>query len=293
MKKVKRIEEKAKRIEVKKIEAIEIPAHSVVKLVHCGDIKKVVYVGYKSGNFNDYRKISRNEMVNIKTGEVIQCKASESRKDNINSLRDTVSRLRDLINCNFFGDNNELFITLTYGENMTDVGRLYKDFVHFYKKLKYNYKDIEFRYISVIEPQGRGSWHLHLLLKALNKDYLYIDNNSVLCKLWGHGFTYTERLKGVDNVGAYLSSYLTDLFDEKGKKKGQRLYMYPVGVNIYRCSRNCVRPVEEKVLYNDLDNLKSFKTYEVTYGVFDENENRCNVIKKEYYNLRRKNKKNL
>ena len=273
---------------IKKIDGFEIPLYSLVKLVSCGDIIKVVFVGIKSDNLSNYRKIKGGKMVDLRTGEIIECKASDSREDNIISLKKTISRLRDLINCNFFGADNELFITLTYKENMTDVKRLYKDYDKFYKKLKYRFKDIEFRYISVIEPHERGAWHVHLLLKALNKDYLFIDNDSVISKLWGHGFTKTKRLRGVDNVGAYLSSYLTDVFSEKGKKKGARLYLYPAGVNIYRCSRNCKRPVEGEVVYNKLHGLSSFKTYEVSYGVYDENESCCNVIKKEFYNLRRK-----
>ncbi|NMA67292.1 MAG: hypothetical protein GX957_13845 [Clostridiaceae bacterium] len=273
---------------IKKIDGFEIPSNSVVKLVSCGYIDKVVFVGIKSDNLGNFRKISRDKMIDLRTGEIIDCKVSDSRKDNIISLKKTISKLRDLINCNFFGANNELFITLTYRENMTDVKRLYKDFDKFYKKLKYRYKDIEFCYISVIEPQERGAWHVHLLLKALNMDKLFIDNDSVVSKLWGHGFTKTKRLEGVDNLGAYLSAYLTDLLDEKGKKKGARLYLYPAGVNIYRCSRNCKRPVVAEVVYNELHGLSDFKTYEVSLGVYDENENCCNIIKKEFYNLRRK-----
>ena len=152
----------------------------------------------------------------MKTGEIIKCEKSETRKDNTTSLKRTITKLRDLINCNFFGADNELFITLTYEENMTDYKRLYKDFDKFYKKLKYKFKDTEFCYISTIEPQQRGAWHVHLLLKALNKDYLHIEN-SVIADLWGNGFCKTQRISNVDNVGAYLSAYLTDIIDdEKG-----------------------------------------------------------------------------
>jgi hypothetical protein len=260
----------------------------LVKEISYGDIKEVVYVNIISHSLKEYRKISRNQVVNVVTGEIIDCKVSSTREDNQVSLRRTIKRLRDLINCNFFGDDNELFITLTYRENMTDYKRLYKDFDRFYKRLRYRFKDIEFCYISVIEPQERGAWHLHVLLKALNKDYLFIDNDSVISELWGQGFTKTQRLRGVDNVGAYLSSYLTDLIDEKGrKKKGARLYLYPSGVNIYRCSRNCRRPVERWVDYGEID-YKDHKTYEVAYGIYDDDGDRCfNMVKKEFYNLRR------
>lgn len=272
---------------IKKIEGFDIPSGSFVRMISCGDVKKIVYSSIVSHNLKNYKKISRNEMLNVITGEIIECKTSDTRDDNIVSLRKTISRLRDLINCNFFGADNELFITMTYHENMTDYKRLYKDFDRFYKRLKYRFKDIEFCYISVVEPQQRGAWHIHLLLKALNKDHLFIDN-SLIADLWGYGFCKTQRLRGVDNVGAYLSSYLTDLFDENGRKnKGARLYLYPAGINIYRCSRNCKRPVEEVVCYDDLVDYRDYKTYEVVYEIYDDSGRCCNVVKKEFYNLRR------
>ena len=274
---------------IKKIDGFDIPSSIIVKEISYGEnIREVVYVNIISHTLKEYRKISKNQVVNIVTGAIINCEVSSTREDNLVSLRRTIKKLRDLINCNFEGADNELFITLTYRENMRDCRRLYADFKKFYQKLKRRYKDIEFRYISVIEPQERGAWHIHLLLKALNRDYLFIDNDSVISELWGQGFTKTERLSGVDNVGAYLSAYLTDLIDEKGnKKKGARLYLYPSGVNIYRCSFSCVRPVERWVEYGEVD-YKDCKTYEVTYGILDDEGNNCNIVKKEFYNLRRK-----
>lgn len=272
---------------IKKSEGIDIPSGALVRMISCGDIKTVIYTSIVSDNLKNYKKVSKKEMVNLNTGEIIVCDTSNTREENVLSLRKTISRLRDLINCNFFGDDNELFITLTYRENMTDYKRLYKDFDRFYKRFKYRFRHIEFLYISVVEPQGRGAWHIHLLLKALNKDYLYIDN-SLIAELWGHGFCKTQRLRGVDNVGAYLSSYLTDLYVDGMRHKGARLYLYPAGINIYRFSRNCKRPVEEVILYDELNDYRDYKTYEIVYEIYDESGRRCNLIKKEFYNLRRK-----
>lgn len=270
---------------IKKSDGFDIPSNGLVKEISYGEnIKEVVYIHSISHSLEQYRKISKSQVVNIDTGEIIECDVSSTREDNLVSLRRSIKRLRDLINCNFDGADNELFITLTYRENMTDYRRLYVDFKKFFQKLKRRYSDIEFRYISVVEPQERGAWHIHLLLKALSRDYLFIDNDSVISQLWGHGFTKTKRLNVVDNVGAYLTAYLTDLVDDEGrKKKGARLYLYPAGVNIYRCSRNCRRPVERWVEYGEID-YKDYKTYEVVYEVYDDSGRCRNVIKKEFYN---------
>jgi len=273
---------------INKIEGFDIPLEHYVRVIDCNNIKEIIYIDVMPKNLMNYKRISKDKMLNIATGEVINIEISETRRDNIKSLRETVKRLRRLINANFEGVDNELFITLTYKENMRDNSRLYGDFKKFYQKLKRKYKDIEFRYISVIEPQERGAWHLHVLLKGLNVDSLYIPNDEVISMLWGHGFTKTQRLSGVDNVGAYLSAYLTDLMDEKGRKtKGARLYLYPAGVNIYRCSRNCKKPVEQRVKYGEID-YKDCKTYELAYEILSEDGEHCNFVKKEFYNLRRK-----
>lgn len=271
-------------------EGFNIPSDSYIKVIDCNNIKEVVYIDIIPDNLRNYKRISKGEVLNLVTGEIIDVENSITRKDNIKSLRETIKRLRRLINCNFIGDNTELFITLTYADNVTDTKKVYRDFSVFYKRLRRKYKGYDFRYIYCIEPQERGAWHCHVLLKALNKDYLYIPNDDI-AELWGNGFTKTQRLEGVDDVGAYLSSYLTNIVDEKGNtKKYARLHLYPVGVNIYRASRNCVRPSVCLKKYQEvLNDYGNCKTYEVSYRVLDEEGYCVNIIKKEFYNVRRFN----
>jgi len=276
-------------------ENIEIPEVSRVKVKKMNHIVEVTYIEKKNQELLRYKKISKDEMVDKTTGEIIQVEHKEDRKGNISSLRRTISNLRDIINTNFVGGENELFITLTYAENMKDTERLYKDFDKFYKKLKRRLRGHELLYISVVEPQERGAWHVHLLLKDLTCESLYIHNEEIE-KMWGQGFTKTERLHHVDNVGAYLSAYLTNIKEGEETKKGQRLYLYPPGMNIYRCSRNVKRPIIVEKEYKQVkEKLEKYKTYESTYIVIDIDENingvrqlkQLNCIKKEYYNTRR------
>jgi len=211
------------------------------------------------------KKIAKDKWLNIESGELIEKDNiySKNKCSNIKSVKQTVKRIRNLINSNFFGmSDNEYFITLTYKENMTDSKKLYKDFDKFIKKLKYDNKDL--LYIGVVEPQARGAWHVHLLLKNVNN----IDNDYISSK-WNLGYTYLTVLNNVDNVGAYLSAYLTNTSD----KKGARLYLYPQNMNIFRCSRNCKRPFKEKLhytkffeKYNNL-RLKYVRSYDLYNGL--------------------------
>ena len=201
------------------------------------------------------KKISKNQWLNLQTGEIITKEVSDKQKNksqNIKSVKQTVKKIRNLINANFNGmSDNEYFITLTYKENMQDTKRLYKDFEKFIKRLKYDFENL--LYIGVVEPQKRGAWHVHLLLKDIKVDNDYISDR------WGLGFTYTTVLDSVENVGAYLSAYLTNTSD----KKGERLHMYPQNLKIVRYSRNCKRPYKLKLYYKDF--YKHFKHLKLKY----------------------------
>lgn len=204
------------------------------------------------------KKVSKDLMVNKYTGEIIEIHHVTSRADpkNYESLRQTFKRLKRLIGANFSGGNAELWITLTYRDSpMTDSKRLYADFSKFIKKLR-RYTKKTLIYIVVIEPQASGSLHAHVLLKTADKSRLVIPNDIITNK-WGQGFTKTKRLKNSENVSAYLMAYLTnvDLNNLEGhleptnslKKivKGGRLGLYPVGMQIYRRSRNGIVPPEK------------------------------------------------
>ena len=152
------------------------------------------------------KKLNKDEYVNTITGEVSKFKHNETRRDNKRELLRTFSKLRDIINTNVTNPENCKWITLTYKENMQDTQRLYKDIDKFNKKLRYVYGHYE--YIIVIEPQERGAWHAHCIIIFPDKAP-YMPNANV-AELWSNGFTQTKALQNIDNIGAYLTAYLTD-----------------------------------------------------------------------------------
>ena len=241
------------------------------------------------------RRLSKDKYLCVSTGEVKEYSKRCTDKSQLDygSLSRTFKRLRGLIRHNFTCEgSNQLFITLTYKDNMRDSERLFKDFKAFYKRLKYTYKQHDFAYISVAEPQGRGAWHLHVMLKSLNMPVLYIDNKD-LAKIWGYGFTKIERLKS-DDVGSYYVSYFTDLIEEnrsssnKKRKKHARLKYYPAGFKLYRVSRGIERPIKENVKYSEVISDDEFKrTYATSYGLVEVEDFKVkevvNVIHNETY----------
>ncbi|VTS46882.1 putative replicative protein [Streptococcus anginosus] len=190
--------------------------------------------------------IEGKRYVNLETGEIHDMDtSSNSRLDNLKSTKQTMKKLRRIIAHNFTGGNNQLWITLTYRDHVTETAIVYMDFKAFIRRIRNQFGNVD--YITVIEPQASGRWHLHVLLK--NDSELTIPNND-LAKMWGKGFTKTKRLKRADKVGNYLIAYLSNLqIGDEGSPnkaiiKGARLYMYPKGIRIYRTSRGIEKPLE-------------------------------------------------
>lgn len=222
------------------------------------------------------RRINRDLYEVLSTGEVKEFQKNEQKGGW--SFRQTLNKLTALIRCNIKGNGatNELFLTLTYKENMQDPERLHRDYVAFYKRLKRLLKGNELGYISVAEPQGRGAWHLHVMLQDVNGKNLYIARNK-LSELWGHGMTQVERIDA-EEPGAYFTEYFTNIQPHKWdiaespkakhmKEKASRLHFYPMGFNFYRASRNMKKPevweTEKDSVINEFPALQWSKSYDI------------------------------
>lgn len=287
-----------------------VKSYELVTVTMCGNVTEVKY-NRRGGHAAYIRRIDKDHYCDTRTGEVFAVQHKDSRCQDPQSVRASMSRLRQVINANTVTPRNCKWITLTYGENMTDPERLYIDFKNFMKRFRYTYGECE--YIIAIEPQGRGAWHGHALFIFPQKAP-YISNDR-MAELWGHGWTKTRKLTNSMNVGLYLTSYLTDLEytdemklsegaeivrkeveDEDGKKeskrfiKGGRLHFYPAGFHFYRTSRNIARPLVEKMSEEEAQELleDSKLTYETTRLIFDETnpDGFENIINIRYYTRR-------
>jgi len=280
----------------------------VTKMNHIIEIQHMEKTNRKA----HIKKLDKDTYVELATGEIKEFQHSENRQQNYNSLRQTFKKIRYLINNNFDGKANELHVTLTYKENMTDTKRLYADFKRFMTRLKRKYQGTTtIDYICVVEPQERGAWHCHVLLRFNDLKKVYLSNNLVR-ELWEQGkIVSTKSLKDVDNIGAYLSAYLSDVeltdkdkikalegsdvlltkqVDGKEKKfvKGGRLHMYPPGMNLYRKSKGIIEPQREEMKLKNIKKIvgSAQPHYQKSYHIQSEDfENTITFIQ---YNLKRK-----
>ncbi len=272
-------------MKIEKLENFKPNKNYISKFTKMNNVIEVVTMSHKNSNC-PIKKLNKEEYVLLSTGEVFECSHIDNRSQNINTVRQSVSNLRNLINNNFVGGKNELWITLTFGKNKVyNPKELCSIFEQFIKRLRYYLKGIKLDYIYVPEPHEKGDWHIHLLLKADRELYI---KNSKLNEIWGNGFVKVNRLQDVDNIGAYVSAYLTNIKDGEETKKGARLYLYPAGHQLYRCSKGILKPKSEYLpYYKAKEKVSSVKpTFTSTVSVVTDN-GFSNIIHKEYFNLKR------
>lgn len=297
-----------------------IGTEDLVSLKTMGHIYEICYLQKKNNKIST-QLIDKDHYIYLDTGEIFECNHIDNRSESKFQVGQSLKRLRDYINTNVVDINKCKWITLTYAKNMQDTNQLYKDFQKFMQKLRYQYKDYNIEYITACEPQGRGAWHMHLIL-IFDKVAPFIPNSSIE-KLWQQGFTKTTKLDDIDNIGAYLTAYLGDiefteenilelqkqglnvsqmslkevneiegikLKEPKSFIKGGRLYMYPPKFNLYRISRGIKKPKKEYYSYHVAkEKIGCTKpTYSKGIKIFDLDNSFDNRIIYEYYNTKRK-----
>lgn len=299
-------------MKITKVDEVQISASSLVTVTKMNHILEVQHMEKRNDTCH-IKKLDSDRYVEISTGEIKDFQKTENRSQGGNSLRQTFKKMRYLINNNFTGSGNELFITLTYRGDLqtTDYIKVGKDYDKFLKRLKYEYKGTStVDSIKVLEPHQSGKWHMHALLRFNDLDTVYIPNKK-LREIWSNGYVTVNSLKNVDNIGAYVSAYMTDIpvtkenekaleghpdliekeVDGEKKKyiKGARLMFYPTGVNLFSKTKGIIYPEREQMSYLEAKKIVGAVTphYKTSLSIADEEKDFSNTITYEQYNLKR------
>ena len=195
-----------------------ISQNAKVSLKLVGNTAQVTFTADKNRKCPK-KNLSKDEFVDLSTGEVKKRRHSENRFQSPKSVWKSINSLMDLIRCNATNPANCKWITLTYREEMTDCKRVFKDNKAFLRKLRSYLKKkklpeskTDFKFIAVAEPQGEkhgNAWHIHLLL-IFDSKAPFISNQDI-ADLWGYGITYTHRVYDADTLDLYFRAYLSDV----------------------------------------------------------------------------------
>lgn len=199
-------------------------------MIQAGDVIEIYE--YENGYSKGY---SLNEAEKSNRGRIKGMKSKNYEDNRVKVLVRAKNRLRRIINANVGAYGREFtskFVTLTFGDNVTDLDIAHYEFKKFIKRLNYamyDTKKANLRYSVVVEFQERGAVHYHIIF--YNLPYLKSDT---LSEIWGNGFVKINKIDDVDNVGAYVTKYMSkDLGDSR--LRGRKSYFN---------SRELKQPVE-------------------------------------------------
>lgn len=256
-------------------ENYNIPKKSKVKTIRYRNEKiKIKYISKRNKHLSNYKKLNKLEYLDKKTGEILQYNIAQIKsKENI---RKTINnKVRPLLENNFFGGRNELFISLTFKNDVSDFNELTDYFNNFWKRITRKYKNrYTFACLYVKELQvERNCWHYHLTLKDVNGKHLFITGDD-LYKIWRHGNIAVSRIwsgnefwyKEIDEEKRFQNDFflskqdhnIKNVIDYMCKLKSKEGYI-PAGGNIYgiKGKKYIIPPVEK---------------YEIIENVYDEIE---------------------
>lgn len=239
------------------VKVTEYEAQRILEVKNCSNMRYNQESNKYENTLADYRRISDTEFLNIRTGEISKYKSSTKR--NRESLKKSMNQLRALIMNNFKGGKNELFVTLTTEDIITDVKEFKRLFKKFWRRVKKTYKSLE--YVGVIELQKRGAIHAHLIIKDTRHDCLFIKNDEIL-KLWEQGLTKTSRISSesqnndIDEENRIHYKNLEETFAIETVAdymcKDESKEALPVECNVYFSSRGITAPNVYNKIYSEL-----------------------------------------
>lgn len=242
------------KIKVETLLTNEIEFDDFKRMRVCDDKRIIEVTGIKNMNRSSksIERLDNERYVYLPTKEIRYYNRNATRKDCKTNLIKTFKRIRQIINYNFNGSDNEIHITLTYKEPMLKPSNLSKDFKNFWNKIKYRYKNLE--YLRVAEPHASGSWHLHILVKDFKSRYLFIPYEFIR-NCWGRGNIKVIRIKNVDRMSTYFFPSFKETASEKAREKAERLKYYPKGFNIYRASKGLYIPKSIEMTMGEINGL--------------------------------------
>lgn len=188
----------------------------------------------------EFRENLRNDLLNKKKE-----KHDRKAERRAQTLRDARNRCRRYAIANF--TPSDCFITLTYAEHITNVEEADKHFKAFIRKFK-KYTGQTVKYLAVREFTKKGRVHFHLVTDwkhpaeyVDNEEYIKTLEREVGEKVWGRGFVDIKPMnkaksnnkkynnKPVDNIGAYLTKYMTKELDDS-RLQGHKIYLNSKGL---------------------------------------------------------------
>lgn len=238
-----------------------------VKITNYGYKEKITI--YDKGILYGTKSISANRS-RQKYEDMSEAKKERSDKRRISYYRKQIYTLTEIAQMN---PDLNVFITLTFKENITSYDIAVSKWQSFLKRLR-NYYSEPLKYICVWEYQKKrskkegikngGIFHFHCLMNIG-----FIDNN-ILGKIWGNGFVNIQKItnkcvrrKCISYTTKYCLKGIIEYIDKHENTRRKRFFF---------TSNNLLKPTcillekdmnIEDVIFENLENMITDGSYEV------------------------------
>lgn len=229
-----------------------ISADDIVYRTDLGNSSKVVYMSNNSTSGSCIKRIDKYRYLDKRDNKI---KYYDLDKPvNIKDVKRKVRKYEEIVMYNFQGGKNELFITLTCRDKITDLKVIKDRYKEFLKNIQTDYKGLEC--IALFETTSNSYWHIHLFLKYVDTSkVLTIPHQDLLNKYWTYGAVHIIR-----NFNTFKS--LGHSKDSR-QEKLERLTNFPKGCRMYMKTKGIKTPPKEKKQFSDCPEFKS-SDYSIT-----------------------------
>lgn len=226
------------------------------EIIHCRQDTKPVPV----------TKVSKNLYIDHNSGEEKSYNYSEVKS--LENFKKQFKNIPRIVKGYFNGDNTERFITLTYSYIMDNPYILQYDFKKFIKKVGRRYGKC--RYLYIKEPNNKGSWHIHSIIKRLDEMPFNISVD-IIRTLWGKGYAVSVDIP-------YNINTLPYYFDiSVNEDKRARVMYYPPFIKIYGYSKD-MKIEKTKEVYKDAKPSNMTKIYDSENQYIDVNRDDGEIV---------------
>ena len=205
------------------------------------------------------------------SGRSVEANEENKARHRKNTLARARRSVRRLINANVdaWGEIPK-FLTLTFAEDVKDVKKANYEFKKFRQRLEYDLK-LKLKYVAVVEFTKKGRVHYHVVFFNLP----YVEANE-LAAIWSNGFIKINAIDHVDNIGAYITKYMTK------DNNDDRL----IGKKSYFTSRGLKEPIERYLNEKEIAEIKDKLSHKKVYEDRFDNEYVGDILYTQY-NLKR------
>lgn len=229
-----------------------ISADKIVYRTDLGNSSKIVSMSNNSTSGSCIKRIDKYRYLDKRDNKI---KYYDLDKPvNIKDVKRKVRKYEEIVMYNFQGGKNELFITLTCRDKITDLKVIKDRYKEFLKNIQTDYKGLEC--IALFETTSNSYWHIHLFLKYVDTSkVLTIPHQDLLNKYWTYGAVHIIR-----NFNTFKS--LGHSKDSR-QEKLERLTNFPKGCRMYSKTKGIKTPPKEMKQFKDCPEFKS-SDYSIT-----------------------------